>query len=409
MSKAVPLALPRHVLRPEELAVLELMLGGLLAPADAYCLPGQGPADWPAHPTLRVPPEVASRATLAGGLLLTDPQGTPLAQLRPTATAHEDGEVWLAGQAARERRAEHGPARRRRITAPVPSEHERPALVAIFHAEPTGPQVSELSAHPGVRNGRVLVVLVALAGSPEEQRAPAVLATLDASMTHLPDAEVRLLVVPAEAAAPTVLKHVLTRLAHGAQVLTFPTPSATPHGAATEGTVVLLTGLSGSGKSTLARAVSDELRTKTDRCVTLLDGDEVRLMLSSGLGFSPADRELNVRRIGWVAALAARHGGIALCAPIAPYDAVRQEVRAMAEEAGRFLLVHVATPLEECERRDRKGLYAQARAGLIPAFTGVSDPYEEPGDADLVIDTSVTTAKDGARLVTERVLQPARR
>jgi sulfate adenylyltransferase len=153
------------------------------------------------------------------------------------------------------------------------------------------------------------------------------------------------------------------------------------------GLVVLFTGLSGSGKSTVARGVAEGVR-RSGRTVTLLDGDVVRRMLSAGLTFSRADRDLNVRRIGYVAAEIARHGGVAVCAPIAPYAAVRAEVRAMAREAGGdFFLVHVATPLEVCEARDRKGLYAKARAGEIPAFTGVSDPYEEPDDAELVLRT----------------------
>jgi sulfate adenylyltransferase len=156
-----------------------------------------------------------------------------------------------------------------------------------------------------------------------------------------------------------------------------------------EGVTVLFTGLSGSGKSTLAKAVHAALLERTDRSVTLLDGDVVRRMLSAGLTFSRADRDLNVRRIGYVASEITRHGGVALCAPIAPYTRVRAEVRDMVEEFGRFVLVHVSTPLAACEARDRKGLYARARRGEIPHFTGVSDPYEEPTDADLVVDTSV--------------------
>jgi sulfate adenylyltransferase len=154
------------------------------------------------------------------------------------------------------------------------------------------------------------------------------------------------------------------------------------------GFAVLLTGLSGSGKSTVARALAQALLEHTDRSVTLLDGDVVRRLLSAGLTFSRADRELNVRRIGYVAAEVARHGGVALCAPIAPYAALRDEVRSMVEQQGGFLLVHVATPLEVCEARDRKGLYARARAGLIPEFTGISDPYETPVDADIRFDTA---------------------
>ncbi|TYB46500.1 adenylyl-sulfate kinase [Actinomadura chibensis] len=157
------------------------------------------------------------------------------------------------------------------------------------------------------------------------------------------------------------------------------------------GITVFFTGLSGSGKSTVARGLADALVERGGRTVTLLDGDVVRTMLSSGLTFSRADRDLNIRRIGFVAAEITRHGGTAICAPIAPYAATRAEVRRMVSAVGDFILVHVATPLEECERRDRKGLYAKARAGLIPEFTGISDPYEEPVDADLTLDTSAMT------------------
>ena len=158
------------------------------------------------------------------------------------------------------------------------------------------------------------------------------------------------------------------------------------------GLVVLFTGLSGSGKSTLATLLATRLLETDSRQVTVLDGDRVRRHLTAGLGFSKADRDINVRRIGWVAAQVAGAGGAVVCAPIAPYDATRREVRAMVEDAGGGLvLVHVATPLQECERRDRKGLYAQARAGLIAEFTGVSDPYEVPADAEVVVDTTGRT------------------
>ena len=156
--------------------------------------------------------------------------------------------------------------------------------------------------------------------------------------------------------------------------------------------MLFFTGLSGSGKSTLARALMDRVLEQTPRSVTSLDGDVVRRHLSKGLSFSKEDRETNILRIGWVAAEIARHGGLAVCSPIAPFEETRQRVREMAEEAGgRFFLVHVATPLEECERRDRKGLYAKARAGEIPEFTGISSPYEEPRDADVVVDTTGRT------------------
>ncbi len=161
------------------------------------------------------------------------------------------------------------------------------------------------------------------------------------------------------------------------------------------GLVLFFTGLSGSGKSTLARALMDRILEQGSRTVTSLDGDVVRRNLSAGLTFSKEDRETNIRRIGWVAAEIARHGGIAVCSPIAPFDETRQQVRAMADAAGgAFFLVHVATPLEECERRDRKGLYAKARRGEIPEFTGISSPYEEPTDADVRVDTTGRSIED---------------
>lgn len=155
------------------------------------------------------------------------------------------------------------------------------------------------------------------------------------------------------------------------------------------GLVVLFTGLSGSGKSTVANALRGRLLERGDRRVTLLDGDLIRRNLSQGLGFSMADRATNVRRIGFVAAEIAHHGGIAICAPIAPEAAIRHEIAAMAEAADAgFVLVHVATPLEVCERRDRKGLYAKARAGIVTDFTGVDAPYEVPETPDLRLDTT---------------------
>jgi len=165
------------------------------------------------------------------------------------------------------------------------------------------------------------------------------------------------------------------------------------------GLVVFFTGLSGSGKSTVARDLRDVLAERGDRTVSLLDGDLVRRLLSAGLTFSRADRDLNIARIGYVATEVARHGGIAICAPIAPYAGARAQVRQMVTEVGDFVLVHVATPLSECEARDRKGLYAKARVGLIDSFTGISDPYEEPDDADLVLDTSKVTRQEAVDAV----------
>lgn len=167
-----------------------------------------------------------------------------------------------------------------------------------------------------------------------------------------------------------------------------------------QGFTVFFTGLSGSGKSTIANALMVKMMEQGGRSVTLLDGDVVRKNLSSELGFSKEHRDLNVKRIGYVAAEISKHGGIAICAPIAPYDAVRKEVRNMVRSGGgNFVLIHVATPLEVCEDRDRKGLYAAARAGKIKEFTGISDPYEEPADADIVLNTTEFTPEELANQI----------
>jgi adenylyl-sulfate kinase len=162
------------------------------------------------------------------------------------------------------------------------------------------------------------------------------------------------------------------------------------------GVTVFFTGLSGSGKSTISQIVEARLRELGGRPVTSLDGDVVRKTLSSGLGFSREDRNRNILRIGWVASQINKCRGLAICAPIAPYDEIRRAVRSMSEEHGAFILVHVATPLEVCEARDRKGLYAKARAGIIKEFTGISDPYEEPDDAELVLQTTELSAAEAA-------------
>jgi sulfate adenylyltransferase len=164
-----------------------------------------------------------------------------------------------------------------------------------------------------------------------------------------------------------------------------------------QGFTVFFTGLSGSGKSTIANALMVKLLEAGGRPVTLLDGDIVRKNLSSELGFSKEHRDINICRIGYVASEITKNGGIALCAPIAPYDAVHKEVRSMVEAGGGFVLVHVATPIEICEQRDRKGLYAKARAGIIKEFTGISDPYEVPEDADMAIDTGELSPEEAAQ------------
>jgi sulfate adenylyltransferase len=155
-----------------------------------------------------------------------------------------------------------------------------------------------------------------------------------------------------------------------------------------QGFTVFFTGLSGSGKSTIAHALMTKLLEIGGRHISLLDGDVVRKNLSSELGFSKEHRDLNIRRIGYVASEITRNGGIAICAPIAPYAATRRIVRDIISPVGGFIEIHVATELAVCEERDRKGLYAKARAGIIKEFTGISDPYEVPENPEMVIDTA---------------------
>ncbi len=166
-----------------------------------------------------------------------------------------------------------------------------------------------------------------------------------------------------------------------------------------QGLTVFFTGLSGSGKSTVANVLRVKFLEMGGRPVTLLDGDIVRKNLSSELGFSREHRDLNIRRIGYVASEITKNGGIAICAPIAPFDAIRKEVRGLIQPHGGFILVHLSTSLEVCESRDRKGLYAKARAGLVKQFTGISDPYESPADAEIVIDTKDLTPEEAAQEV----------
>ena len=168
---------------------------------------------------------------------------------------------------------------------------------------------------------------------------------------------------------------------------------------AKQGFTVFFTGLSGSGKSTLANVLRIKLLELGGRSATLLDGDIVRKHLSSELGFSREHRDLNIQRIGFVASEITKAGGIALCAPIAPYDRIRKDNRALISEHGGYVLVHVSMPLEVCERRDRKGLYAKARAGTLKEFTGISDPYEVPEDADVTIDTTDISAEEAVQTI----------
>jgi sulfate adenylyltransferase len=242
-----------------------------------------------------------------------------------------------------------------------------------------------------------VLALVPVAGAPADSGSMSAAAAAWAAV-RAGGREVELVFVPVTAAAPELSWPALAE-AYGATLLgtrVLPAPEGPP-----AGSVLFFTGLSGAGKSTIAARVV-ELLVEEGREVTLLDGDEVRNHLSAGLGFSRADRDTNVERIGWVAARIAKHGGVAVCAPIAPYSSVRETVRREVEAQagpGSFVLVHVATSLADCEQRDRKGLYAKARRGEIPAFTGISDPYEVPADAEVTVETSGRSVDECARQV----------
>jgi len=168
------------------------------------------------------------------------------------------------------------------------------------------------------------------------------------------------------------------------------------------GFVVWLTGLSAAGKSTIAGLVASELEER-GVLVDRLDGDVVRTHLTKGLGFSKEDRDTNIERIGWVASRLARAGAAVVVSAISPYDEARQKARALTEEHATFVLVHVATSIEECERRDPKGLYAMAHAGEISEFTGVSDPYEEPSKPELRLQTEGRTPQESAAVVVAKL------
>ena len=377
-------AAPQHHPTPRELDDLELLTIGALAPVTRFNEPGS-------RITLQLPPELVE----AGAVELVDPEGLPLAVVRTDA---QDG--WEVESLTH---AQHGPFRRLYLTpAETRQRYAGRTFVPVTDAL-TDSQLAEL-------DGLGPVTLLALVGD-GTPALPAV-GLLRASLTAaamLPDATV--VAVPLAAHGDADADHAL-----GVQVVANYAGDDDVHGLATDGQlppeiahvvdfyerrpdeqglVLFFTGLSGSGKSTLARALMDRILEQGSRTVTSLDGDVVRRNLSAGLTFSKEDRETNIRRIGWVAAEVARHGGVAVCSPIAPFDETRQQVRAMVDAAGgAFFLVHVATPLEECERRDRKGLYAKARRGEIPEFTGISSPYEEPEDADVRVDTTGRSIED---------------
>jgi sulfate adenylyltransferase len=477
---------PAYVPRARELADLELLLSGALAPltgfhtrADLEGIAASGRladgTQWSVKITLEVPASLVetidSSNPLKRVLILTDPEGAPLAAVDASDVwPSRDGWCGVGGPVRRIGESTPGPFRllRRNPDEIQPMLPPGRVLGVVALRPLHRPQLAQIAYAARTIAGHVLI-LVPVAGLGPDGLAPeALVRSIIAARDRMPPATI--VAVPL-ARRPDDVSNALLRArvasAYGAthllaagNVMSGAGPRAllprelaydgrdgqwrgaddipprhrrvalhpeeidnlldrgvplpewhTPPAVAKElararpprrirGLVVFFTGLSGSGKSTIARGVANELAETGERSVTLIDGDVARRFLTAGLGFSREDRDENVRRIGFVAAEAARHGGLALCCPIAPYAQARAAARSLARTAGAgFLLVHVATPLEVCEARDRKGLYAKAREGKLSGVTGVDDPYETPTDADLVVDTTDLAVDDSVNVV----------
>jgi sulfate adenylyltransferase len=426
------MVIPSVVMSARVLRDVELVLGGVLPggtslgePLTSDVTSDDGEIAAP-NARIAVHPELRDAAVAAGGLVLLDEEMTPLAHLTDV---RADGPRGLSGRLAGQRRRESGAGRhlaldasdrgagwRRVLLLGRPLVDQDAALLDGVEAivvpdlpESTGGVPTPTMVHLAERLGARLGVPVRTV--PLAWRDPASDAELLRRLASwLASADVVRVSAEGDDPGATAWRAVAQRLQSATEPIEVAAPDADlllrwrpPR--SSRGLVMMFTGFSGSGKSTVARGLAARLGAHSDRTVSLLDGDVVRQMLSAGLGFDRASRVMNVRRIGYVGAEIARHGGIAICAPIAPYAQTREEVRAMAEAVGDFLLIHVNTPLEECERRDLKGLYAKARAGLIPEFTGISDPYDVPDDADLRVDTSHLSQDEAVGLVLDHLVR----
>jgi sulfate adenylyltransferase len=451
-------AAPSRGLTPAQLVDVELLLTGAFSPLRGFmtdeqteaCLAGARLPDglaWPSPITLEVSEELASTLTPRSPLILQDLEGTPIAVLTVN-------ELWRAGGSeAAPGLTPRGcnvaglleglrlPARRDFAPLRIGPAAMRAAIaargwtrtLALPLAGSLSPELAEeaLAAAERLDAGVLAIGLLPPSGLDAADHFPRVRG-LRAAFAALPADRAQLIVLPWNGASTIDRERTLraivarnfgcTHLAQsrgassgaleevGVVGVDLSSPFEAPDRAALglppperRGVTVFFTGLSGSGKSTIANILRVRMLEHSARTVTLLDGDLVRRHLSSELGFSREHRELNVRRIAYVASEITRHGGLAICAPIAPYDAIRREARALVETVGDFVLVFVDTPLEVCEARDPKGLYAKARAGLVPAFTGVSDPYERPEDAEIRLDTTSMSAEEAAERVLARL------
>ena len=353
-------------------------------------------------------------------VLLCDEENTPLSELSRAGLKH-----------LRPLTTGVGLAWSQELRLPVASvaQHAGPTLALIAHLPPSNAELDALVTRAKEVGAKSLLLCALVSRSPAvdgEVQPSGLLRALTSAAEQLkrslPTCQIMLLALPwpkgeldPEDLART---YGATEITTGAERYSADAPNGYPASSAAEierarntewkkGAVVFFTGLSGSGKSTVAAALAELLRDEGARGVALLDGDVMRRSISAGLGFDRASRNTNVQRLGVAAAEVARAGGIAIAAPIAPFI----EGRALAREAAAelpFLLIHINTPLEICEQRDRKGLYAKARAGEISEFTGISSPYEAPVDADLVIDASTVSPYHAAALVKERLKTIAR-
>jgi sulfate adenylyltransferase len=353
-------------------------------------------------------------------VLLCDEENTPLSELSPAGVKH-----------LRPLASGVGLAWSQELRQPVTSlaQHAHPTLALIAHLPPSNAELEALTARAKNLSAKSLLLcaLVSRSAAVDGEVQPsglirALTSAAEELKRSLPACQITLLALPWPKGElnPEDLARAYraTDVMTGAERYAADAPNGYPASSAAEierarntewskGAVVFFTGFSGSGKSTVAAALAELLRDEGARGVTLLDGDAMRRSISAGLGFDRASRNTNVQRLGVAAAEVARAGGIGIAAPIAPFA----EGRALAREAAAglpFLLVHINTPLEICEQRDRKGLYVKARAGEISDFTGISSPYENPADADLVIDASTVSAYDAAELVKERLKTIAR-